>query len=122
MNWSLPDFTARSNAEEIYKQMCGRNGVDVALVRHGGSEEGKGIVENNVVDPPNRDIERTGSFVHCNESVVDPHEGDVAHAIFQPLSLNLNHSITQSRTEEVRSTLPTRKEVDLPTCNTPREA
>ena len=77
MNWSLPDFNGPSNAEEIYKQMCGRNGVDVALVSHGGREEGKGIVENSVVDPPNRDIERTGSFVHCNESVVDPHESDV---------------------------------------------
>ena len=58
MNWSLLDFTARSNAEEIYKQMCGLNGVDVALVSHGGIEEGKGIVENNV-------------------------RGDVAHSIFK---------------------------------------
>ena len=48
MNWSLPDFTAPSNAEEIYKQVCGRNGVDVVLVNNAGSEEGKGIVENNV--------------------------------------------------------------------------
>ena len=42
--------------------MCGRNGVDVALVRHGGSEEGKGIAENSVT-------------------------GDVAQSIFQLATL-----------------------------------
>ena len=42
--------------------MCDRNGVDVALVSHGGIEEGKGIVENNVT-------------------------GDVAHSIFQLATL-----------------------------------
>ena len=45
MNWSLPDFTAPSNAEEIYKQMCDRNGVDVALVSHGGSEDAHTIFQ-----------------------------------------------------------------------------
>ena len=78
MNWSLPNSTAPSNAEDLYKKMCGRNGVNVALVSHGGSEQAKTIVENSVVDPTNWDIERTGSILHCNESVVDPHESDFA--------------------------------------------
>ena len=75
MNWSFPDFTAPSNAEEIYNQKCGRKGVDVALVSHGGSED--------------------------------------AHTIFRTW---------YARTKEVRSTLPTRKGVDLHTRYTPREA
>ena len=45
MNWSLSDFTAPSNAQEIYKQMSARNGVDVALVSHGGSEDAHTIFQ-----------------------------------------------------------------------------
>ena len=62
MNWSLPNFSAPSNAEEIYKQMCGRNGVDVVLVNNAGSEEGKGIVENNVTDDVAHSIFQLGSL------------------------------------------------------------
>ena len=40
----------------------------------------KVLLSTSVVDPPNRDIERTGSIVHCNESVVDPHESDFARS------------------------------------------
>ena len=45
MNWSLPNFTAPPDAEEIFNQMCGRNAVDVALVNYVGSEDAHTIFQ-----------------------------------------------------------------------------
>ena len=70
--------------------MCGRNGVDFSLVSHGGSEEDKGIVENNVT-------------------------GDVAHTIFQPPNLNLTQSqSTLPRKKFAQHYQPGRKSIFTP--------
>ena len=64
MNCSLPDYPAPRDAEEIFNQMCRRNGLVVALVGNSGSYEGNGMVV----------AERNGMV---ESSVVDPHENDV---------------------------------------------
>ena len=100
MNWSLPDITASSNAEEIYKLMFGRTGLDLAWVSHCGSADGKCIVENsagdcneisvdrneNAVARSGRCVERNRRDVTGKESIVDSSfhlTGDVGHSIYQ---------------------------------------
>ena len=94
MNWSLPDYTAPPDAEEIFNQMCGRHGLVVALVGNSGSDEGngmivadrKGMVESSVVERTESDVDRSESDAARKESDVNPNGGvtsDVAHTIFQ---------------------------------------
>ena len=86
MNWSLPDYTAPPDGEEIFNQMCGRNGLVIALVGKSGRDAGNGIVfaernemvESSVFDPRDNAVEinesiihRTGSDVGCKESDVN---------------------------------------------------
>ena len=67
------------DAEEIFDQMCGRNGVVVALVGNSRSNKGNGMVvaerngmvENSVIDPHYNDVDCNGSSVGCKESDVD---------------------------------------------------
>ena len=98
MNWSLSDNTEAPNVEAIYKQMCGRNGLDVAFVSNSGNDERHGIVvvernemgENSAVDCKESGAERNESDVNRSVSNVD-HNGvltsDVAHSIFQIATL-----------------------------------
>ena len=67
---ALPDYTAPSNAEEIFHQMSRCNGLDVAWDGQSGLDEGNGVVESSVVDPHESDVERNGSIVHRNGSDV----------------------------------------------------
>ena len=104
MNWSLPDYTAPPDAEEIFNQMCGRNGLDVEWDDQRGLEEGNSMVESSVVDPHESDVERNGRDVARNEcdfdgsrrdvngkeSIVDGSShvtSDVTHSIFQLATL-----------------------------------
>ena len=77
MNWSLPDYTARPDAEEIFSQMCGRNGLVVALVGNSGSVVRNGMVESRVGDPHENDVDCNGSSVGCKESAVAGSRRDV---------------------------------------------
>ena len=86
MNWSLPDYTAPLDGDEIFYQMCGRNGLVIALVGKSGRDEGngmvvaerKGMVESSFFDPHENAVEinesiihRTGCEVGCKESDVN---------------------------------------------------
>ena len=98
MNWSLPDYNAPLNAEEIYNQMCGRNGLVVELVGKSCRDAGNGMVvadrngmvESSVVDRSESDVARNSSDVARKERDVNPNGGvrsDVAHSIFQDATL-----------------------------------
>ena len=86
MNWSLSEYTAHLNAEEIFNKMCGRNALVVALVGNSCRIERNGMVERIP-------LERIGSDVSCKESNVDGSRRDVNgtdnatsvvhHSIFQ---------------------------------------
>ena len=71
MKWSLPDYTAPLNAEEIFNQMCGRKGLVVALLGNSGRVERNGMVESSVVHPHENDVDCNGSSVGCKESDVE---------------------------------------------------
>ena len=90
MNWSLPDYTAPPNAEEIFNQMWERNGLDVALVGHNGSDERNGKFERRGAEHNGRDVARNECDVDCSVGIVDGCShltSDVAHSIFQLASL-----------------------------------
>ena len=98
MNWSLPDYTAPPDAEEIFNQMCRRNGLVDALVGNSGRDEAhgmvvadrKGMVESSVVERSESDVDRNENDVARKESDVNPNGGvtsDVAHSIFQLATL-----------------------------------
>ena len=77
MNWSLPDYTAHPDAEEIINQMCGHNDLVVAMVGNSGRVVRNGIVESSVGDPHENDVDCNGSSVGCKESDVDGSRRDV---------------------------------------------
>ena len=70
MNWSLSEYTAHLNAEEIFNKMCGRNALVVALVGNSCRIERNGMVERIP-------LERIGSDVSCKESNVSRKESNV---------------------------------------------
>ena len=84
--------------------MCGRNGLDVALMDNSGMDEGNGmivverngIVENSVVDAHESDVERNGRDVARNESDVagGGRDGNVTVNV----TSDLDHSIFQVAT------------------------
>ena len=91
MNWSLPDYTAPLNAEEIFNQMWRRNGLVVALVGNSGRVERNGIGESSVVHPHENDVARNGRDVASKESDVDGSRRDVNGTVI--VTSDVTHSI-----------------------------
>ena len=83
MDWSLSDYTAPLNSQEILDQICVRNGLVVALLGNSGRVERNGMVDRSAVDG-------NGSDVSCKESDFTRNVGvrsDGTHSFFQPATL-----------------------------------
>ena len=70
MIWSLPEYNAPPDVEEIYNKKGGRNDLDVALMGNSRRDEikgmiiveGNGMVESSVFDPHENDVERNMEY------------------------------------------------------------
>ena len=101
MNWSLRDYTAPLDAEEIYNQMWERNGLDVAVMGYCGMDGCSGMVESSVFDPHENDVEGSGSIVHRNERGVDRKESNVDGSL---RDVNGKESIVDGSSRDVKAT------------------
>ena len=100
MNWSLPDYTASPDAEEIYNQISWRNGLVVAMVGNSGRVVRNGMVDGIVGDPHENDVDCNRSSVGCKESDVAGSRRDVngKESVVEGSSLvrsDVTHSIFQ---------------------------
>ena len=85
MNWSRPDYTASPDAEESYKQMSRRKGLDLESYGNSGRDELKdmrmvernGMIERCGSDPKESDAERKESEEGLTRRDVDCTRSDV---------------------------------------------
>ena len=50
MNWSLPQYTAPLNGEEIFTELCRHNGLLVELVDKSSQDEGNAMASPSAME------------------------------------------------------------------------